>query len=47
MRAIAVCAIGLEKVLARDLAHLGFREVGRSAGRVVFNVSTNALAEDL
>ena len=42
-----MCAIGLEKVLARDLAHLGFREVGRSAGRVVFNVSTNALAEDL
>jgi len=47
MRAIAVCAIGLEKVLARDLAHLGFRDVGRSAGRVFFNVGADSLAEDL
>ncbi len=47
MRAIAVCSIGLEKVLARDLAHLGFRDVGRSAGRVIFNVSADSLAQDL
>jgi len=47
MRAIAVCSIGLEKVLARDLAHLGFRDVGRSAGRVIFNVAADSLAEDL
>jgi len=47
MRAIAVCSIGLEKVLAKDLAHLGFRDVGRSAGRVIFNVSADSLAEDL
>ncbi len=47
MRAIAVCAIGLEKVLARDLAHLGFRDVGRSAGRVFFNVAADSLAGDL
>ncbi len=47
MRAIAVCAIGLEKVLARDLAHLGFHDVARGAGRVVFNVSADKLVEDL
>lgn len=47
MRAIAVCAIGLEKVLAKDLAHLGFKDMGRSAGRVSFNVSMDSLGEDL
>jgi len=47
MRAIAVCAIGLEKVLARDLAHLGFHDVARGAGRVVFNVASDKLVEDL
>jgi len=47
IRAIAACPIGLEKVLANDLAHLGFHDVGRSAGRVLFNVSEQSLAEDL
>lgn len=47
MRAIAVCAIGLEKVLARDLAHLGFHDVARGAGRVVFNVAADTLDGDL
>lgn len=47
MRAIAVCAIGLEKVLARDLAHLGFHDVARGAGRVVFNIAADRLDEDL
>ncbi len=47
MRAIAVCAIGLEKVLARDLAHLGFHDVARGAGRVLFNVAADKLVDDL
>lgn len=47
IRAIAACPIGLEKVLAHDLAHLGYHDVGRSAGRVFFNVREQSLTEDL
>lgn len=47
IKATAVCAIGLEKVLARDLAHLGFRDVARSAGRVFFEIGVEKLAQDL
>lgn len=47
MRACAVCPIGLEKVLSRDLAQWGYRENGRDAGRVFFDIPMAKLDEHL
>ncbi|MCX8013017.1 MAG: class I SAM-dependent RNA methyltransferase, partial [Rectinema sp.] len=47
LRACAVCPIGLEKVLSRDLSQLGYRENGREAGRIFFDIPLARLDEHL
>lgn len=47
VRACAVCPIGLEKVLSRDLAQWGYRENGRDAGRIFFDIPLAKLDEHL
>jgi putative N6-adenine-specific DNA methylase len=47
MIALALCAVGLEKIAAQELTRLGFKTLGRSAGRVEFQVGEATLATDL
>jgi len=42
-RAIALCALGLEKVLQAELERLGFKAEGREAGRVCFSADAAGL----
>ena len=46
-RAIALCAVGIEKICAAEIERLGFKVDSRSPGRVYVTVDTSNLARDL
>ncbi len=47
MRGIALCAIGVEKIVAQELEHLDLKPLERRPGQVFFALNEGNFARDL